>query len=136
MSEPTALPLDESKLPFKIPKDTKPREKIMKLGQMITDRVPAKLRRLTVEDPEYWGLASIVTDEMADVALKMKVRQPMTLPELEKATGKPAKELEPLLYQMSCVGLLEYNWENPRREKQYILPMFVPGSAEFFNMNK
>lgn len=37
---------------------------------------------------------------------------------------------------MSCVGLLEYNWENPRREKQYILPMFVPGSAEFFNMNK
>ena len=136
MSEPTAFPLDESKLPFKIPKDTKPREKIMKLGQMITDRVPAKLRRLTVEDPEYWGLASIVTDEMADVALKMKVRQPMTLPELEKATGKPAKELEPLLYQMSCVGLLEYNWETPRREKQYILPMFVPGSAEFFNMNK
>ena len=62
MSEPTAFPLDESKLPFKIPKDTKPREKIMKLGQMITDRVPAKLRRLTVEDPEYWGLASIVTD--------------------------------------------------------------------------
>ena len=59
-----------------------------------------------------------------------------TLPELEKATGKPAKELEPLLYQMSCVGLLEYNWENPRREKQYILPVFVPGSAEFFNMNK
>ena len=136
MSEPTAFPLDESKLPFTIPKDTKPREKIMKLGQMITDRVPAKLRRLTVEDPEYWGLASIVTDEMADVALKMKVRRPMTLPELEKATGKPAKELEPLLYQMSYVGLLEYNWENPRREKQYILPMFVPGSAEFFNMNK
>lgn len=118
------------------PQGHKAAGKIMKLGQMITDRVPAKLRRLTVEDPEYWGLASIVTDEMADVALKMKVRQPMTLPELEKATGKPAKELEPLLYQMSCVGLLEYNWENPRREKQYILPMFVPGSAEFFNMNK
>lgn len=37
---------------------------------------------------------------------------------------------------MAVVGLLEYNWENPRREKQYILPMFVPGSAEFFNMNK
>ena len=53
-----------------------------------------------------------------------------------KATGKPADELEPLLQQMAVVGLLEYNWENPRREKQYILPMFVPGSAEFFNMNK
>ena len=93
-------------------------------------------RPLTAEDPEYWGLASIVTDEMADVALKMKVRKPMTLPEIVKATGKTAEELEPLLYKMSCVGLLEYNWENPRREKQYVLPMFVPGSAEFFNMNK
>ena len=71
-----------------------------------------------------------MTDEMADVALKMKVRKPMTLSELVKATGKLAEELEPLLYQMSCVGLLEYNWENERHEKQYVLPMFVPGSAE------
>ena len=136
MSKPTAFPLDESKLPFEIPKDAVLREKIVKLGQMITDRIPAKNRPLTAEDPEYWGLASIVTDEMADVALKMKVRKPMTLPEIVKATGKTAEELEPLLYKMSCVGLLEYNWENPRREKQYVLPMFVPGSAEFFNMNK
>lgn len=67
----------------------------MKLGQMITDRVPAKLRPLTVEDPEYWGLASIVTDEMADVALKMKVRQPMTLPELEKPPENPPKSWSP-----------------------------------------
>ncbi len=80
---------------------------------MITDRIPAKKRLLTAEDPEYWGLASIVTDEMADVALKMKVRKPMTLPELVKATGKPAEELEPLLYRCPVVGLLEYNWENP-----------------------
>ena len=36
------------------------------------------------------GLAGVVTDEMADVALKMKVRKPMTLSELVKATGKPA----------------------------------------------
>lgn len=67
----------------------------MKLGQMITDRVPAKLRPLTVENPEYWGLASIVTDEMADVALKMKVRQPMTLPELEKPPANPPKSWSP-----------------------------------------
>ena len=132
----THFPLDESKLPFQIPKDEKPREKILKLGQKITDRIPAKLRPLTAEDPEYWGLAGLVTDEMADVALKMKVRKPMTLPQLVKATGKPAEELEPLLYQMSYVGLLEYNWENERHEKQYVLPMFVPGSAEFFNMQK
>lgn len=109
------------------------RELILKLGQKITDRIGHKV---TVDDPEYWGLACIVTDEMAEVALKMKVRKPMTFPQLLKATGKEEKELEKLLEEMSIVGLLEYNWENPQKEKQYILPMFVPGSAEFTNMNR
>lgn len=109
------------------------RELILKLGQKITDRIGHKV---TVDDPEYWGLACIVTDEMAEVALKMKVRKPMTFPQLLKETGKEEKELEKLLEEMSIVGLLEYNWENPQKEKQYILPMFVPGSAEFTNMNR
>ena len=109
------------------------RELILKLGQKITDRIGHKV---TVDDPEYWGLACIVTDEMAEVALKMKVRKPMIFPQLLKATGKEEKELEKLLEEMSIVGLLEYNWENPQKEKQYILPMFVPGSAEFTNMNR
>lgn len=110
-----------------------PRALILQLGQMITDRIGHKV---TVDDPEYWGLAGIVTDEMAEVALKMKVRRPMTLQQLVKATGRDAVSLEKLLYEMSVIGLLEYNWENPKYEKQYILPMFVPGSAEFTNMNK
>ena len=95
---------------------------------MITDRLG---RKITTEDPEYWGLECIVTDEMAEVALKMKVRKPKTLEEIAKLTGKDKKHLEELLAEMAYVGLIEYNWENPRREKQYILPMFVPGSAEF-----
>lgn len=110
-----------------------PRELILKLGQKITDRIGHKV---TVEDPEYWGLACLVTDEMAEVALKMKVRKPMVLADIAKATGKEAKHLEELLQEMSERGVLEYNWENPRHEKQYILPMFVPGSAEFTNMKQ
>ena len=52
--------------------DKQPREKILKLGRKITDCLPHKLKGLTTDDPEYWGLACIVTDEMADIALKMK----------------------------------------------------------------
>ena len=86
----------------------------MKLGQKITDRIGHKV---TADDPEYWGLACVVTDEMAEVALKMKVRKPMTLAQLVKATGKDAESLEKLLYEMSVIGILEYNWENPAHEK-------------------
>ncbi len=140
MSE-TKFPLDESKLPFEIQHEEQPREKIQKLGQMITDRIPAKMRDLTGDDPEYWGLAGVVTDEMAEVALKMKVRKPRTFEQIRKLTGMEPEKLQKLLDEMSVVGLLEYNWENldgknPKNEKRYVLPRFVPGSAEFFNMNK
>ena len=137
----TKFPLDESKLSFEIPHDPAPREKIIQLGRKITDRVPAKLKGVTAEDPEYWGLAGIVTDEMADVALKMDVRKPQTLEQLVQLTGIEREKLEKLLEEMSQIGLLEYHWENldgknPNHEKRYVLPRFVPGSAEFFNMNQ
>ena len=75
---------------IQIPKTDQPREIILKLGQMITDRIGHKV---TAEDPEYWGLACIVTDEMAEVALKMKVRKPKTLQEIARLTGKEEKAL-------------------------------------------
>ena len=123
---------------FKNPHPELPvREPILKLGKMVTDRAAIKLglEKLTADDPEYWGLAAICTDEMAEVALKMGVRKPKTLPELVKITGMDEKYLEEILNKMAFNGVIEYNWENPKHEKQYVLPMFVPGSAEFANMN-
>ena len=123
---------------FKNPHPELPvREPILKLGKMITDRIPIKLglEKLTADDPEYWGLAAMCTDEMAEIALKMGVRKPRTLKDMVKLTGKDEAYLEDILQQMSVNGVIEYNWENPQHEKQYVLPMFVPGSAEFSNMN-
>ena len=123
---------------FKNPHPELPvREPILKLGKMITDRIPIKLglEKLTADDPEYWGLAAMCTDEMAEIALKMGVRKPRTLKDMVKLTGKDEAYLEDILQKMSVNGVVEYNWENPQHEKQYVLPMFVPGSAEFSNMN-
>ncbi len=121
--------------------DEPPRKLILKLGKKITDRILYKLpwlpkvgETMTVNDPEYWGLAAMVSDEMAEVALKMKVHKGMKMPEIIKATGRDEAYLEKILDEMAQIGLIEYNWENPEHEKQYVLPMFVPGSAEFFNM--
>ncbi len=108
------------------------RELILKLGQKITDRIGVKV---TVDDPEYWGLAGVVTDEMAEVALSMKVRVPASLEEISAGCGKDKDRTEELLQEMSVIGLIEYNWENEDRHKQYVLPMFVPGCAEFMVMN-
>lgn len=113
------------------------REPIAKLGKKITDRIPQKLglKKITRNDPEYWGLAGVITDEEALLALKLGVRKPKTLSEIVKISGLEEKKCEALLEEMSRKGLLEYNWENAAHEKQYVLPMYVPGCAEFFNMN-
>ena len=113
------------------------REPIAKLGKKITDRIPQKLglKKITRNDPEYWGLAGVLTDEEALLALKLGVRKPKTLSEIVKISGLEEKKCEALLEEMSRKGLLEYNWENAAHEKQYVLPMYVPGCAEFFNMN-
>ena len=135
-SKPTNFPLDESKLSFEIPRDEKPRENLLKLGSMITNRIGLKA---TADDPEYWGLASVMTDEMVEVALKMGVRKPKTTEQLMKLTKMEREPLEKLLTEMAWTGIIEYNWENldgknPNHEKRWILPLFVPGSAEFLNM--
>ena len=115
------------------------KEKLFKLGKKMTDRVPYKLglEKLTEDCPEYWGLVNVLDDEMVDIALSMKQRVPMTLEEIAKAAGRSdTKALEAKLQEMSCIGLLEYNWENPQHKKQYLLPLFVPGAAEFLNMRE
>ena len=137
-SKPTNFPLDESKLSFKLPRDEHPRENLLKLGSMITNRIGLKA---TADDPEYWGLASVMTDEMVEVALKMGVRKPKTTEQLMKLTKMEREPLEKLLTEMAWLGIVEYNWENldgknPNHEKRWILPLFVPGSAEFLNMRK
>ncbi len=127
--------------------DPNPSEKILKLGKKITDVAKHKIFGITTHDPEYWGLKCVCDDEMAEVALRMDLRHPYTFEEMcaMNPEHKPEK-LQEILDKMSHVGILEYDYGNnydkngPIKDavnvKRYILPMFVPGSAEFTNMIK
>ena len=48
-----------------------------------------------------------------------------------KLTGMPEADIEKMLDDMSYTGLLEYNWENPERAKQWCCPCWcrVPPSS-------
>lgn len=119
------------------------KENLFKLGKKITDRIPQQLgiAKITEEDPEYWGMVNVLTDEMVEVALKMKKRVPISLDELAKATGKDRDHLREVLQEMAVVGLIEFHWGEkglPMTEenKRYVLCMYVPGSAEMLLMHK
>ena len=128
--------------PDKIVREEPMREPIAKLGKLITDRIPQKLglKKITKDDPEYWALSAILTDEEAEFAMKLGVRKPKTFKQLQQLSGMETEKLEKMLEHLSWLGILEYNWENldgknPDHEKRWVLPMYVPGSAEFTNMN-
>ncbi|CBK73806.1 NADPH-dependent glutamate synthase beta chain and related oxidoreductases [Butyrivibrio fibrisolvens 16/4] len=121
-------------------KDEDLRPEILKLGKVITDRAKIKLglQKITKYDPEYWAVANLApTKEIAELALSMGgIRKPKTFKQLLEITGLDEKTLEERLEKASWTGLLEWNYENEAHEKQWVLPMFVPGSAEFSNMNQ
>ncbi|MDD7416585.1 MAG: FAD-dependent oxidoreductase [Treponemataceae bacterium] len=129
--------------PFTNPCPDEPfREPVAKLAKLITDRIPVVLglEKITKDSPEYIGIRALVTDEEAEVALKMGKRVPHTLEDMVRITGKSKEETEKILEHMSYMGIIEWNYENldgknPKGEKRWILPMYVPGSAEFSNMN-
>ncbi|NLJ94011.1 MAG: FAD-dependent oxidoreductase [Clostridiaceae bacterium] len=110
------------------------RQPIIELGQKITDRVGVKVGP---QDPEYYGLAAMITDEMAEIALTMDLRSPYTIDEMmEKTEYKYEKEeLEQILFEMGYAGVLEFWYtKDEKKDRLYVLPVFVMGSAEFSNM--
>ena len=123
-----------------------PRPKVLAVGKKITDAIEHKIKGVTSDDAEYWGLAEILSDDMCDVILSMDMRTPYTFEELAKKNPKFSKEkLQELLDAMSYVGVLEYDYgyhydhngrTAPQSERRYILPMFVPGSAELLNIHE
>ena len=123
-----------------------PREDILNLGKKITDVAKHKLHGVTSADPEYWGLAGLVNEDMAKIANAMKVREHYTFSQMkELCPSYDESLLRQKLDEMSNIGLLEYDYGNhydhngrcaPQSERRWCLPMFVPGSAELFNMDE
>lgn len=88
------------------------RQKILDLAQKITDR----MGKVQPGDPEYYGLDRRVTDDMADVALKMKIRKPHSFEQLKEMNPELSeKKLKELLDALLYEGVLEFNRENPEK---------------------
>lgn len=136
--------------------DKNPNPKLLKFVRKVTDRLPGKLHGIKTEDPEYWGFACIFEDELTeserenslDLLLKMKVRKKYPYAELKKMSGYDDELFHAITDKLSYYGMLEYDYgdkytkDGPmpdvpreREDRHYWVPLFVPGSAEYTNMN-
>ena len=139
--------------------DKTPNPKLLKFVRRVTDRALGKIKGIGVEDPEYWGFACIFEDELdkemsensLDLLLSMKVRKKYPYAEImEKCrkVGMSDDKADATLQKLSVLGMLEYDYgdkytkDGPipgttyeKEDRHYWIPLFVPGSAEYTNMN-
>ena len=139
--------------------DENPNPKLIKFVKKVTDRFEGKLKGIKTTDPEYWGFACIFEDEfekadselVLDMLNKMKVREKFSyarLHELAKSVGMTEEKAVEMIDKLAQLGMLEYDYgdkytkDGPipgttyeKEDRHYWIPFFVPGSAEYTNMN-
>ncbi len=136
--------------------DKTPDPKLLKFVRRVTDRLPGKVKGIHTEDPEYWGFACIFEDEMTsdekekalDLLLKMKLRKKYAYTILKKMSKYDTPTFDAIVDKLAFLGMLEYDYgdkytkDGPiegttyeREDRHYWIPLFVPGSAEYTNMN-
>lgn len=136
--------------------DKDPNPKLLKFVRRVTDRLPGKIHGIKTEDPEYWGFACIFEDELEpeerenslDLLLKMETRKKYPYGKLKEMSKLDDATFDAVVDKLSFLGMLEYDYgdrytkDGPiegttynREDRHYWVPLFVPGSAEYTNMN-
>ncbi|MEG0875851.1 MAG: FAD-dependent oxidoreductase [Oscillospiraceae bacterium] len=110
------------------------REKIVLLAQKIRGKTLGKYPTITEDDPEYYCLAPVVTDEMAEVALGMTRREYISAEKLAPICGKSVAKTQELLLELEKIGVIESRTTNGFDE--FSMPIYVPGIFEFLVLNK
>lgn len=137
--------------------DPNPNPKLLRFVRRVTDRLPGKLKGISTEDPEYWGFACIFEDELEkaerekalDLLNRMKTRKKYPYAEMKEMYGPADGTFDAVLDKLAVLGMLEYDYgdrytkDGPipgttyeKEDRHYWVPLFVPGSAEYTNMNK
>ena len=118
--------------------DAEKREMLRKLSLMITDRRDKKkLEDIQDNDPEMWCLDKIMNKEEVRFMLsfeKKRVKK-FTAEQLAKRNGMTTTQARTMADGLCETGILEFDRENAKKEKQYFIPKFVVGSGEYMMMN-
>ena len=118
--------------PNYVPADKEKAQLVLKLGEMITDRMDKKLfHKMNYQDPEYWMLDAVLTKEEVKFLLSFKKRRTWVSPEeMAQRNGISLEKANELLEHLAWIGVIESGRPGADKKMQYNLTMFVPGSAE------
>ncbi|RTR38006.1 FAD-binding protein [Shewanella canadensis] len=110
------------------------KEKVLDLANKISRTKRGSRNEIKQGDPEYLILEPIVTEPMAEVALCLALRKPLSAQEVASVCGKSEEETAKLLWQVAMVGAAFVN-EIDGVDK-YWIDVWVPGHMEMIVNNK
>ncbi len=112
---------------------------VIELAKLITDRYVKKLtNKINNRDPEYWMLDLILNKEQVIFLLSFKkTRVPYSIEELASMNNMSVEKTQEMVDRLKWIGIVEQNRAKTMdKHRQYELPIFVPGSAEFMMMQE
>ncbi|HGG0417620.1 TPA: FAD-dependent oxidoreductase [Clostridium sporogenes] len=110
------------------------KKKVLELANKIAGGITGGVVKVKPTDSEYKILATVTTDEMAEVALHLEIRKPKSLEEIADLCKKPVDEVEKILYKMAVDGSIKVEKENG--VDKYFLELYVPGVMEYMVANR
>ena len=117
--------------------DYKPKRKspfLLEFANHLNRTKPGSKRSITYDDPEYYVMENIVTDEMAKVGMFLKIRTPLSAQDISPLCGKTVEETEKILWDLAYVGCCITNTIDG--VNKYWTEIWVPGIMEMINNNK
>ena len=111
------------------------RPKIVKLCKVVGG-LTGVVNKIDENAPEYYALASILTDEEADVAIAAGLRKERSLDYLVKKTGMPEKRVKELADHLAWIGVFRLTTNPETKQDQYFMQIFAPGIMEMLVNNQ
>ncbi len=111
------------------------RPKIVKLAKMVGG-IAGAINKIDENAPEYYSLNAVVSDEMADVALAIGLRQPRTLEYIVEKCGKSREETHTLLMKLAETGVCKVWTDKDDGKDRFFVNIFAPGMLEMMVNNR
>lgn len=109
------------------------KKKVLELANHVSGTKVGSKRGIRPEDPEYYILEPVVTEEMAEVGLCLELRKPASAAEVAAKRGKPLEETTRRLDELADAGVCMLS-EIDGVDK-YMVPIWVPGIMEMMVAN-
>jgi NADPH-dependent glutamate synthase beta subunit-like oxidoreductase/NAD-dependent dihydropyrimidine dehydrogenase PreA subunit len=111
------------------------RPKVVKLCKVVGG-LTGVVNKIDENAPEYYALASILTDEECDVAVAAGLRKVRTAEYLARKVGRPVDEVHKIAEHLAWIGVFRINTDKKTGEDTFFMQIFAPGIMEMLVNNQ